>query len=224
MFTLSLLIPFFFCSIITMLSRSVPLVFNADTLSLFNKRLLNCPKFKLNYKSDVKDAAVLVPLCIVQEKPSILFTVRNLNMRTHSGEISFPGGKKDDSDISTKFTALREAQEEIGLEPSSVDILGCFSPLPNKTGSLKVYPYVGFINEKIDLNKFNPDEVSSVFTLPIEYLIDPNIRQIKQFRESKLKYTVFKVPEHIEGEKEIWGLTSFILDGVFRKMIPEYYP
>ncbi|KAI7901727.1 NUDIX hydrolase domain-like protein [Cokeromyces recurvatus] len=158
-----------------MSSHSFPLVFNANTLALFRKRLLNCPKFKLNYKPDVKDAAVLVPLCIVQEKPSILFTVRNLNMRTHRGEISFPGGKKDDSDISIESTALREAQEEIGLNPSSVDILGCFSPLPNKTGSLKVYPYVGFIKDQVDLKKFNPDEVSSVFTLPIDYLIDPSV-------------------------------------------------
>lgn len=65
------------------------------------------------------------------------------------------------------------------------------------------------------LNRFNTDEVSSVFTLPIEYLVDPKIREIKQFRDSKHKYTVFKVPEHIEGEKKIWGLTSFILDGKY---------
>jgi nudix motif 8 len=108
---------------------------------------------------------------------------------------------------------LRETTEEIGIEPSKIDILGQYSALPNKTGSLRVHPYVGFIKDQVDLNKFNPDEVASVFTLPIDYLIKPEIREIKQFRDSKHKYTVFKVPEHIEGEKEIWGLTSFILDG-----------
>jgi nudix motif 8 len=99
-----------------------------------------------------------------------------------------------------------------------VDILGCYSSLPNKTGSLRVHPYVGFIKgeEKDLLNNFNPEEVSSVFTLPIEYLVDPKIREVKQFRDSNHKYTVFKVPDHIEGEKEIWGLTSFILDGKAR--------
>ena len=85
--------------------------------------------------------------------------------------------------------------------------------MPNKTGSLRVHPYVGFIKDQVDLNKFNRDEVSSVFTLPVDYLIRPDIREIRQFRDSKQKYTVYRVPEHIEGDKEIWGLTSYILDG-----------
>jgi nudix motif 8 len=108
---------------------------------------------------------------------------------------------------------LRETSEEVGIEPSRIDILGQYSALPNKTGSLRVHPYIGFIKDQVDLNKFNPDEVASVFTLPIDYLIKPEAREVKQFRDSKHKYTVFKVPKHIEGEKEIWGLTSFILDG-----------
>jgi nudix motif 8 len=70
-----------------MISRTVPIAFDTTTLSLFSKRLLNCPKFKLNYRAEVREAAVLVPLCIAQGKPSILFTVRNMNMRTHRGEI-----------------------------------------------------------------------------------------------------------------------------------------
>ena len=78
-----------------------------------------------------------------------------------------------------------------------------------------MHPFVGFIKDKeIDLTRFNPDEVSRVFTLPVEYLIDRKNREIKQFRNSSIKYPVFKVPNDIqEGEKEIWGLTSFILDG-----------
>ncbi|CAO3645428.1 unnamed protein product [Mucor hiemalis] len=210
-----------------MLSRSVPVAFDTTTLSLFSKQLLNCPKFKLNYKPQVKEAAVLVPLCVVQGKPSILFTVRNLNMRTHCGEISFPGGKEDPEDTSLEYTALRETEEEVGIKPSSIDVLGCYSTLPNKTGALRVHPYVGFVkcdNPEELLNKFNHDEVASVFTLPIDYLTDPKVREVKQFRDSKHKYTVFKVPDSIEqGEKEIWGLTSFILDGVLRKIIPEHY-
>lgn len=73
-----------------MLSRTAPIVFDATTLSLFSKRLLNCPNFKqLKYKPDVKEAAVLVPLCNIQGKPSVLFTVRNMNMRTHRGEVRY---------------------------------------------------------------------------------------------------------------------------------------
>jgi nudix motif 8 len=69
------------------LKMASKLVFDTTTLSLISKRLLNCPKFKLDYKTNVKDAAVLMPLCISQGKPSVLFTVRNINMRTHRGEI-----------------------------------------------------------------------------------------------------------------------------------------
>lgn len=72
-----------------MISRAAPIVFDTTTLSLFSKRLLNCPKFKLHYKKDVKEAAVLVPLCIAEGKPSVMFTVRNMNMRTHRGEIRY---------------------------------------------------------------------------------------------------------------------------------------
>ncbi|KAG1152370.1 hypothetical protein G6F37_000218 [Rhizopus arrhizus] len=186
------------------------------------KRLSNCPRFKFKYQPNVKEAAVLLPLCIVQDKPSVLFTVRNMNLRTHRGEISFPGGKQDPTDESLEHTALRETEEEIGLPPQAIEILGRYSALPNKTGSLRVHPYVGFIkNDYIDLTKFNPEEVSSVFTLPVDYLVDPKNRQVKQFRDSQIKYTVFKAPNSLEGEKEIWGLTGFILEGVFR--VPAYY-
>lgn len=121
----------------------------------------------------------------------------------------------DTTDESLEGTALRETFEEIGYPPQSIDILGRYSAVPNKTGSLRVHPFVGFIKDKeIDLTRFNPDEVSRVFTLPVEYLIDRKNREIKQFRNSSIKYPVFKVPDDIqEGEKEIWGLTSFILDG-----------
>ncbi|KAI8977618.1 NUDIX hydrolase domain-like protein, partial [Mycotypha africana] len=145
--------------------------FDAHSLALFKKRLLNCPRYKLKYKPDAKDAAVLVPLCVVNHKPSILFTVRNLNMRVHRGEVSFPGGKTDETDSSTEFTALREAQEEIGVDPTSIDILGRFSTLPNKDGSLKVHPYVGFIKDEVNLTNFNQEEVHDVFTVPVDYLL-----------------------------------------------------
>lgn len=126
----------------------------------------------------------------------------------------------DPHDPSLQHTALRETFEEVGIEPSSIDILGNYSTLPNKTGSLRVHPFLGYIKDPIssikDLN-YNKDEVSSVFSLPIDYLTRPDIREIRQFRHTQVKYPVFKVPSEIEreieGENEIWGLTSFILDG-----------
>lgn len=112
-------------------------------------------------------------------------------------------------------TALRETFEEVGIPPDAVDILGSYSPLPNYNGSLRVHPFVGFVRKPVfpDQLVFNPDEVSNVFTLTLEYLVRPDIREIRAFRGTSIRYPVFKVPGHIEGEGEIWGLTSFILDG-----------
>lgn len=138
---------------------------------------------------------------------------------------------------------MRETYEEVGVPPSSIDILGSYSPLPNYNGSLRVHPFVGFVRQPVDTKSlsFNAEEVSHVFTLPLEYLARKDVREIRNFRGTPYKYTVFKVPPHIEGEGEIWGLTSFILDGtvwvliavlclqqssflgVLRKIIPEQY-
>ncbi|KAI8099008.1 NUDIX hydrolase domain-like protein [Halteromyces radiatus] len=209
-----------------MLSKTLPIIFDVPTIALFEKRLLNVPNYKFKFKPDAKDAAVLVPLCLVNKKPSVLFTVRNLHMRTHRGEISFPGGKADLSDTSLEMTALRETTEEIGIASSAIDILGQYSVVPNKNGSLRVHPFVGLIRQEIDpatLN-FNPDEVSSVFSLPLEYLIQPSVREIRGFRDSQHKYTIFKIPDDLPGEeREIWGLTSFIMDGIFRRILNDVY-
>ncbi|KAJ8654594.1 hypothetical protein O0I10_009776 [Lichtheimia ornata] len=210
---------------------TTPIKLDPKTLALFSQRLLNCPRYKFGYKEQVRDAAVLMPLCQVNGEASVLFTVRNMNMRTHRGEISFPGGKADPHDPSLQHTALRETMEEVGIAPSSIDILGNYSTLPNKTGSLRVHPFLGYIKDPIssikDLN-YNKDEVSTVFSLPIDYLTRRDIREVRQFRHTQVKYPVFKVPaeieREIEGENEIWGLTSFILDGIFRKIIPDRYP
>lgn len=122
----------------------------------------------------------------------------------------------DPTDTNVEHTALRETTEEIGLPSSSIDILGRYAAVPNYNGSLRVHPFVGFIRQDIDIAKldFNPDEVSSVFSLPIDYLLQPQVRELRGFRDSKHKYTVFKVPDHLGlAETEIWGLTSFIMDG-----------
>ncbi|KAG0180437.1 nudix (nucleoside diphosphate linked moiety X)-type motif 8 [Apophysomyces sp. BC1021] len=193
----------------------MPIKFDVKTLDLFRRRLLNCPNYKFRYQPDAKNASVLMPLCVVNKEPSILFTIRNKAMRTHQGEISFPGGKADLTDHSLEDTALRETWEEVGIKPSAIDVLGCYSTLPNKTGSLRVHPFVGFIKDPVDPAqiRFNPDEVSRVFSLPLEYLLRPDVRQMRGFRETKHKYAVFKVPEHIGKDLEVWGLTSYILDG-----------
>ncbi|KAI0084465.1 NUDIX hydrolase domain-like protein [Irpex rosettiformis] len=100
---------------------------------------------EINHDSSERHAAVLVPLCNVNGKPGILFEVRG-KLRTHGGEVSFPGGKVDDSDASTLAAALRETEEEVGIHPDQVEILGRFGPPQLSLGGLRVWPYVGFIH------------------------------------------------------------------------------
>jgi nudix motif 8 len=102
--------------------------------------------------------------------------------------------------------------EEIGV--SNIDILGQYAVMPNKHRNLRVHPFVGYIKDPVDVSKiiYNPDEVSRVFTLPLEYLTNPAIYEMRAFRDSSYKYPVYKTPEDIEV-REIWGLTSFIMSG-----------
>ncbi|KAI9287505.1 NUDIX hydrolase domain-like protein [Umbelopsis sp. AD052] len=199
-------------------STNVPKAFDEASLQLISDRLKNVPKLKFQFVDDPKNAAVLMPLCTTTDgKPSVLFTIRAAHMRAHKGEISFPGGKQDPEDESPRHAALRETMEEIGI--SNIDILGQYAILPNKHRNLRVHPFVGYIKDPVDVSKikYNPDEVASVFTLPLEYLTDPAICSMQNFRDSSYKYPVYKTPDDIDV-REIWGLTSFIMSGVFRKI------
>ncbi|KAF9402284.1 nudix (nucleoside diphosphate linked moiety X)-type motif 8, partial [Podila epigama] len=177
------------------------------------------------------------PLCIVKNVPSVLFTIRAGHMRSHRGEVSFPGGKRDPTDNSILETALREMEEEIFIKADQIEVLGEYATMPNKGCTLKVHPFVGIINtpfndfeEDGDVSlatsqdavrpiglssviQFNPDEVSKVFAVPIDDLMDPAKRSMVRFRSSNILYPVWKIDKE---DIDIWGLTAFILDGVLR--------
>ncbi|KAG8812606.1 hypothetical protein FRC17_001945 [Serendipita sp. 399] len=155
--------------------------------------------------SSQSQAAVLLPLANIDDKPSILFQVR-ANLRTHSGEVSFPGGKKDDDDIDLEHTAKRETHEEIGTTSSRIQILSPFGPVEKSLGGSTVYPYVGFISgtdvgpldvqrnltsfndtiplPNLDLSQLsiNKAEVAMLFHLSIAELLDEGRLNAQQFR------------------------------------------
>ncbi|KAF9108274.1 nudix (nucleoside diphosphate linked moiety X)-type motif 8 [Mortierella sp. GBA35] len=169
----------------------------------------------------VRQAGVLMPLCIYKGVPSVLFTIRASHMRNHRGEVSFPGGKRDPTDKTVLDTALREMEEEIFITRDKVEVLGECASLPNKGCTMKVHPFVGYLKEPIedlDSIKFNKDEVQRVFTVPLQDLLDPGKRSMVQFRASKFLYPVWKVDQE---DITIWGLTAFIIDGVLRRIAKE---
>ncbi|GBB84932.1 hypothetical protein RclHR1_11500007 [Rhizophagus clarus] len=196
--------------------------FSSESIELIRYRLNSCNKlnYKFNYDTTKKvgEAAVLMPLCIVNGKPSVLFTIRSMSLKTHTGEVSFPGGKRDLTDLSLESTALRETYEEIGIPPSQIEILGQDSIMPNKDRTMKVYPFVGFIKYPIDISKinFNHDEVKGVFSVTLKDLLNHDNRKWGRFSNSKLKYPIFEA----QNGFKIWGLTAFILENVLRKINP----
>lgn len=166
-----------------------------------NFKRLTTPRYG---KVPADKASVLVPLCNVLDKPSLLYTVRCTKMRNNSGEVSFPGGPvlKDESPIQT---ALKEAYQEIGLRPERIDVWGAGPALPGRNNNVLVTPVIGAIPNLMpeDLS-INVDAISEVFSVPIEMLCDPKNQYYTQFSNG------FILPVFVIEEYKIWGITAFI--------------
>lgn len=161
------------------------------------------PKFK---QSALRNAAVLIPLMAGPNGLEVIFTKRSTAMRNHPGQISFPGGKQDATDRSLAHTALREAEEEIGLAQADVKMIGAL-PKHVTVTSFLVHPYVGLVPESF-VPKISTDEVDEVFTAPLDHLLQPTNYQIegRVWQGSQRYY--FAVPY---GPYYIWGATARML-------------
>lgn len=151
------------------------------------------------------EAAVLVPF-VDDPEPRLILTVRSSNMPTHAGEVAFPGGKRDATDKSLEMTALRESQEEVGLAPEYVDVLGALSPLASRYG-MKVTPFVGIVDPQAPLVA-EPGEIESIFQVPLQFFLDetPELSSPIDFFGRR-----FRIPSYYYEDKRIWGLTAFMI-------------
>ena len=163
---------------------------------------------KVETEWEATPAAVLIPLYQEDGVWNLLFTRRTDSVDIHAGQVSFPGGQIESSDETTVAAALREAQEEIGLDPSDVETLGELNPLFTVTQFL-VTPVVGIIPWPYPLAS-NPAEVERTFGVPIEWLADPNNLEIRERQPlipgRNVQVYYFK---EFEGET-IWGVTAKI--------------
>ncbi len=150
-------------------------------------------------------AAVLVPI-ILSRPPAILLTKRSDQLARHAGQVSFPGGRIEQSDASPAAAALREAEEELALDPACVALLGRLPDHATGTGFL-ITPVVGLLPPGLELAP-NSDEVAGIFSLPLPVLLDPAAPQRRHaVRDGRAReYWVWPHPEH-----EIWGATAAIL-------------
>jgi 8-oxo-dGTP pyrophosphatase MutT (NUDIX family) len=152
-----------------------------------------------------KDAAVLVPLYLdASERLHAVFTRRRHDLRRHAGEISFPGGRRDEGETLTE-TALREAHEEIGLPPSDVELLGALPPTPTFVTNYAIYPFVGLIERGFEWVIAHA-EVDEVLELRLDEL-----RAGYGERRLIRRGIAFKTPTYEAGGHLIWGATARIL-------------
>lgn len=151
-------------------------------------------------------AAVLIPVIAQAQGLTVLFTQRTQHLKSHSGQVSFPGGRAEPGDASAEFTALREAQEEIGLALQRVEILGRLPEYHTRTG-FRVTPVIGLIQPPLELTP-DPREVESVFEVPLSFLLDPANRQrrTRELQGRSVGFYVFEYQGHM-----IWGATAGML-------------
>lgn len=154
---------------------------------------------------DARDAAVLVAVYAGPE-PTLIFTLRSENLPSHKGQISFPGGSIDPSDASPEAAALREAHEEIGLDPAQVTVVGRLDDLPTFVSGYVVSPVVGFLAERPMLRP-NPAEVARILEIPLDELVD-DIRREPGFTEAGRSYPT---EAWVWRGHVIWGVTARLL-------------
>lgn len=159
----------------------------------------------LGAEGSLPEAAVLMPITR-SESPELVLTLRASGLSTHGGEVAFPGGRRDPEDRDLAQTALREAEEEVGLAPGMVEMVGPLSSLISLHG-IHVTPYVGIVPDYVEY-RANHAEIASVFSVPLEFFCeDP--REVTH----RIDYQgcAWYVPSYRYGEYQIWGLTAIMI-------------
>jgi 8-oxo-dGTP pyrophosphatase MutT (NUDIX family) len=178
------------------------------------ERLSNDPRFHLrefgglqDLFGDLRPAAVLVPLTERSGQMDVVLTKRAEDLRKHSGEISFPGGRADDDDDDLIQTALRESHEEIALRPDDVHVFGALMQMPTVTG-YDVTVFVGEFEQPYDLDP-NPFEIDELIEAPLDAFTDESIHRLE-----KREWNGMEVPIHFYDYQgyNVWGATAFMLN------------
>jgi 8-oxo-dGTP pyrophosphatase MutT (NUDIX family) len=157
-------------------------------------------------------AAVLIPITDRAE-PGVILTQRPTWLRSHAGQVAFPGGKVDDSDENSIFAALREAEEELNIPPARVEVIGVADTYYSGSG-FSIAPVVGIIPPDLELQP-NPQEVEDWFEVPLAFLLDPanSIKKETNWNGQQRSYYDMQW-----GERRIWGVTAGIIANLVRRL------
>ena len=160
------------------------------------------------------DAAVLVPLYETAGELHAVFTKRRDDLRRHAGEISFPGGRQDFPDEDLRITALREAEEEIGLPPSQVELVGALPPVGTFVTGYRIYPFVGLIRSG---HAWVPQETE------VALVLEFSLRDLRAGHEMKRlvrKGVPIKTPTYTVDGHLVWGATGRIVQSLLERLAP----
>ena len=161
-------------------------------------------------------AAVLVPLLEVGGEAHVLFIKRPETMSTHQGEIAFPGGKIDPAvDVDVRAAALREAHEEIGLAPESVEIVARLHGVATAASRFTITPFVGFLDREPEL-VLNPAEVVRVLRVPLSELLDASLYREERWDAFRQDMSVFFFEL---ADETVWGATARILTDLLTRLV-----
>jgi 8-oxo-dGTP pyrophosphatase MutT (NUDIX family) len=160
----------------------------------------------------ITPAAVLVPV-VDRPEPTVILTERPLTMRKHPGQISFPGGRIDPGDDGPVAAALREAEEEIGLPPSRVQVIGTADLYRTITG-FEVTPVVGVLPPDLDLTP-HPGEVADMFEAPLRFLLDPSRHQVRRADYRGRERCYYEI---LWNDRRIWGATAAMIVNLSRRL------
>ena len=189
-----------------------------DVLRAIAQPAVSTSDFDLNSNSNIRvgeltEAGVLVALVERPDGVNPILTKRAAHLSNHPGQISFPGGKCERDDADIVFTALREAKEEIGLNPEIVNVLGSLPTHDTITG-FKITPTVGWI-ETGWYGVADPSEVSEIFEVPLVHIMTPKNFHIQTRVWKGINRSYYSLPY---GPYYIWGATACILRGLARQM------
>lgn len=212
-------------------------------LDVFHRRVKNYAESKYNVNEYFREsenpeydkAAVLVAVFLKEGSLRVLLTLRSEQLSTHKGQVAFPGGRQEDRDKDIVGTALREAQEEVGLPPDKVEVVAVLSPLISRARKkyMYVYPVIGVIKSQFDL-VVNASEVQTTFDVPLEFFLlkDTHREEMLVFKGKEIDVQVFDYETNAGDSDQanfskftIWGLTATICMKVAMtalNKLPEY--
>ena len=181
------------------------------------------PDDRPGHDAVTRAAAVLVPIIHREDDLHLVFIRRSDSVESHRGQVAFPGGRVDPTDTTLLHTALREAHEEVGIEPHVVDVLGGFPTMSTVSSGMRVAPFVGLLKRPVDY-RIQQAEVAEVFEVPLRVLADARYRGLYEWRRDKDRPSS-NFPAIFYSGQTIWGLTLRITENLLEIMgIPRPEP